>query len=420
MPHRRDFVPHLGHHVTFIHRDLLRRKTGHGRKFSIPRHLKGAGVGVPTVNVPQTFDWRQTKSGTLELPIMGNDQVGDCYYAAAVHLTQIWTGNVGQEASFDAAKVVARYLKLSGGDNGLGDDQILPEFKAGIVGPRGPYAILDDLTVDPNDDASIALAMYVFGGVFYTAALLNTWLKVMEPGAVWNADGSPDPTAGHAMVISGRNNRGNYLDQTWGFNPPVELTPAGLKHSDPEIVVCFSPLWFNPSTGYAPNGLHYTDAAAIWTHCGGHPLPPWKGPAPNPNPNPNPTPTPIPAPSPSQLRAIIDAAFAALEKKYPKLRPTLIKVQAMIDAYLNIPSNLVKHCASECDLSGPVPPVSEWRVCSGMDLSAPLPPQVVQIIDAVFTAVEGALTGAGKPLLAEAVQVVQYLLDQYFASQAKS
>jgi hypothetical protein len=290
-------VPFLGHEVTFVHRDILRRKSGHGRKFGSCAHLKGLAASIPTP--PATFDW--DNGGSLPLPILGNDRVGDCYYTASCHLVQIWTGNNGHEASFDTAQVVARYLKLSGGDNGLGDDQILPEFKSGIVGPQGPHAILDDLTINPADDVSIKLAIWAFGGVFYTAALLTSWLSDMNPGAVWDAHGKPDPTAGHAMVLSGVNSAGHYLDQTWGLRPCIQLTPAGLKHSDPEIVVCFSREWFSPVTGLAPTGMHYTDAAALWVRCGGHPLPPWNGPAPTPAP---PAPAPAPAPSPTPAKAL--------------------------------------------------------------------------------------------------------------------
>lgn len=288
--------------IRFVPRDLLRRKVRHGRQFCSPLYLRALAAQVP--NPPLTFNWRVLGSGVkLPLPMYGNNIYGDCYYTAACHLTQLWTGNNGLEASFDVNAVVQRYITLSRGDNGLGDDQIIPEFEQGIVGPNGKYKIVDDMTINPADDASIKLAIWTFGGCFYTAALLNTWQQNMNPGAVWDANGIADQRAGHAMVLSGVKPSGNYDTQTWGFDPSIELTPAGLKTSDPEIVVCFSMLWFN-SQGYAPNGLHYNDAAAIWLRCGGKPVPPWMGPAPTPIPPipvpPIPTPQP-PAPIPSPV-----------------------------------------------------------------------------------------------------------------------
>ena len=51
----------------------------------------------------------------------------------------------------------------------------------------------------------------------------------------WTNAGPADPENGHAMLITGRNAGGGYDVQTWGFRPPINLTPAGLAASDPVL-----------------------------------------------------------------------------------------------------------------------------------------------------------------------------------------
>lgn len=275
------FIPHLGRTVCLVNRNQLRFGL-HGRRFETPRHLARLMANLPSP--PATFSW--SKGGRLSYPILGNDQYGDCYYAAVCHAAQTYTGNAGTECSFSQAQVVTRYLQIAGGDNGLDDATIMPEWKAGICGPNGPHKILDEMTVNPQDDASTALAMWAFCGLIYTAGLPDVWVKNPQPGSIWDA-APPDQSNGHAMLLTGKDPRGYYEDQTWGFNPPVWLTPAGLKGSDPELIVAFSLDMFN-AQGIAPNLMSYDDLANLWKACGGRPLPP------NPFVNPPTPPTPAP------------------------------------------------------------------------------------------------------------------------------
>ena len=258
------------------------RRLPTAKRFVNPRMYHGPTA--KRVVVPASFSW--SGNGNLKFPVLGNDQVGDCYYAAACHGSQTWTGNAGTECVFDESAVIARYLAISGGDNGLSDSDIFPEWKGGIVGPNGPHKILDDMTVLPGDDNATALAMYAFCGLIFTASLLGSWLNNASPGAIWDANGRPDPSAGHAMFLTGKEPNGNYELQTWGFSPCVNLTPAGLKAADPELVACFSLDMFN-AAGLSPAGQTYEEAAALWNACGGNVLPPSPFP-----------PTPIPPPNP--------------------------------------------------------------------------------------------------------------------------
>lgn len=272
MAHNPIILPN-GQQVVLVDREQLRLRGV--KKMSMPSFFAGF-VAQPTP--PPTFDW--TKGRQLKFPIYGNDQYGDCYYCAPAHLVQSWTGMAGTEAQFDRNAIVQRYLRISGGDNGLDDGTILPEFKSGIVGPSGPHKIEDYVQVDPNDDAASAFAAWAFGGLLWTCSLLNTWLNT-QPGSVWTNNGRPNRNAGHAMHVSGKTDASRYQVETWGFDPPVQVTTAGVKAADSEFLACFSLEMFS-AKGFAPCGLHYLDLVPLWQSIGGHALPPSPFPTPAP------------------------------------------------------------------------------------------------------------------------------------------
>lgn len=285
-------IPHLGKQVRLVPRDSLRRRRP-CRTLCVPFHLKGVWAASPLPAPPMVQDW--TRGNTLSFPILGNDQYGDCYYAEMCHHSQTMTGNAGSEDTFNTADVVKAYLALSGGDNGLSTDMAMGEWKKGLVG--GPHRILDDMAVNPKDLAAMQLAINLFGGVAFTLGIPDPWLSNPKPGDIWDSGSGvqADDNNGHAVLLNGYGPKGFTL-QTWGFNPPVTITPAGVAVCDPEATVVFSLDWFD-ATGRAPNGYSYDQLAQWWQQLGGNALPPFTPPAPVPPPGPVPTPPPVPNPS---------------------------------------------------------------------------------------------------------------------------
>lgn len=251
-----------GQKVCLVPRDQLKVKGPHRMAHAPTSKL----LGDPTP--PTLFDF--TKGRALKFPILGNDQYGDCYYAAICHGSQIFTGNASTECAFDVNAVTARYQVLSGGDNGLGDDQAMPEWLGGIVGPNGPRKILDWMVVPFRDKATWKFMFWFNGGLIWTCALLDTWLNNISPGAIWDANGSPDPSAGHAMMESGINAAGNGITETWAIDPGIQVTPAGYAAADSEFIAAVSADQFNPTTGlHFSSGLSWDAHKAIWMAHGG-------------------------------------------------------------------------------------------------------------------------------------------------------
>lgn len=281
------YVPALKRYVTFTDRQAM--KKGHPpRRMHAP--LRGSW---PAATLP--IDWAKS----LSFPILGNDQYGDCMYAAACHADQTMTGNVGTESTFNEQTVIQDYLRLAGGDYGLDDSTLIPAWQKGI-GSNPQATIVDTLSIDPTNVQLCQSAMQQFGFIFFEFAVPDAWINSFQTGAIWDAPARADPANGHGVIWNGVDSNGNYKLQTWGSW--VWITPAGVNECDPGAFVAFSQRWFN-SQGYAPNGQHITQLAAVWQSVGGNPIPTsvisaYPSPSPTPPVPPTPPIPPTPGPTP--------------------------------------------------------------------------------------------------------------------------
>lgn len=289
MPARIHTFP-SGRRVALVPRSQLRASPGAKRT----RKPKKGTVAPP----PCPPSWDNSSGEKLSYQCYCNgppwpDPLGDCYYEAGIHGSSNWTGNSGTEFIADPNAVAARYLALSGGDNGLSDSDMMPEWLSGIVGPDGPRKILDWMVVSaaPGTEQWRQL-MWMFGGFIWTCSLCEEWLDDDSAGAVWDA-GTPDPDAGHAMFETGRHGATGLTDtRTWGITPPIQVTDAGYESADSEFIVLFSTDQFNPTTAQSVfSGMSWEDMRSYWISIGGKDV----GPSPFINPPLPPLP-PLPPP----------------------------------------------------------------------------------------------------------------------------
>lgn len=288
-----------GGHITTVNREQLRLKNGKTFHKPVLKHERLKLPPAPTAAV----NWSLNNNWSI-VPILGNDEYGDCYAAAGSHWFSVSSANslgVANADVFNAQTLITWYLKQSGGDNGLSDSDVLPNMEKGWIPAAGntsagTHKTLDYLIVDSTNLADLQLGMSLFGPSIWTCSLLNTWLNNEGPNATWTNAGTANPDAGHAMVLNyiGVGSTNPMLQTlTWGYGNNV--TWEGIQAADSEIILCFSPEWFN-AQGYAPNGMHYTVLSPYWTSFGGKILPP------SPYPPPTPTPTsPVITQQPSNI-----------------------------------------------------------------------------------------------------------------------
>lgn len=247
-------------------------------------------------------------------PILGNDQYGDCGPVACAHADTSFTGTAtGKPSSFDAAALVAQYLRVSGGDNGTTEpDLVGPSgiWKTGLAGANPPGAkVLDHVDVSPSDPSAVRAAVGYFIGAQLALSLPDAWIASFRPDGTTVWDAGPGISAnrnnGHYIWILGIKANGNLVCATWGST--VELTWSGLQIVEPAIFAVVSLRQFN-AQGVNPNGHTYEQIASVWEAGGGATLPasPFPG-APGPGPSPTPPPGPTP-PAPADARGYFDPA----------------------------------------------------------------------------------------------------------------
>lgn len=305
---RKVLIPKIGKTAHFIHRDAMRSHISRKRA-----HLPGKAMTVPVTTLPVDC----TNNRAVSCPMYLNDSLGDCGEAMAAHTIGILSYAQGKrpEILFTDAAIRTQYLAESGGDNGMDEDmEVGPTgvFTVGVCGNPKAVAV-SSMDVDPNN---VPLVQYLIDQ-FYTLQLAwsvpDDFVQNFTSGSSWlNAD-TPDPANGHYTTISDITKEGYYTLWTWGGYATV--SQSFVASVQPSYFVVFSPLQFDPATGYDSHGRHITSQAAAWQACGGPPIPqaviaafpPVGGPTPEPPPAPiptpvppSPTPTPTPPPNPPQ------------------------------------------------------------------------------------------------------------------------
>jgi hypothetical protein len=296
------YLPKMGHWAHFIHRDDMRAKHPHRRAY---RH---AGI-VPPTTLP--IDCIGTG---LVMPMYGNDKYGNCGEAMAAHVAGILSYGQGKrqeitwpDSDSSSNPLIAQYLQVSGGDNGMDEDM--------EVGPSGVWSLgvggnklcvaLDHLDIDPGDTA---LCNYCIDQ-FYTTNLAwsvpDAFINGFSPGSQWLQPMTPNPNNGHYTPLTNIDTSNNNLIITWGASCTV--SQSFLASVQPSLFVIFSLLQFDPATGYDSHGRHITTQIAAWNAIGGNVSPSVANafpPASGPTPTPVPTPVPVPTPAPAQTFSI--------------------------------------------------------------------------------------------------------------------
>ena len=170
--------------------------------------------------VPVSFDWSQLAREALA-DILGNDVLGDCLAAGALHLLEAICSCAGSAVSFTRDQAVRFYSLLSGYDptkpeTDHGGDEItaLTTWRDQGLDGSGTHRISGWISVEANHE-QLKLAAYLFGGLYCAAELPDPYLDNPVDGFVWDVVGPCNPNNGHCFVILGATERGFVVD-SWG------------------------------------------------------------------------------------------------------------------------------------------------------------------------------------------------------------
>jgi hypothetical protein len=161
----------------------------------------------------------------LQYPMAGNDTVGDCTIADAVHSSQVWSSITHEPWAYcgDAA-TVSEYYKLTGGqDTGLVISQLLASWHANGLGPVA-HRITAYAQVHYANLVEVRQAVDWYGTCRIGVNLPQAAMDEFNAGKPWDLTGTAaddEIIGGHDVPIVGYDSELYVV--TWGRIQPVTL-----------------------------------------------------------------------------------------------------------------------------------------------------------------------------------------------------
>jgi hypothetical protein len=214
------------------------------------RTLKLASYITSALPAPPTsVDWTK---GVKEWLMLGNDSLGDCTIAGAMHAIQGWTLNSGTESVFTDNDATTYYEKFDGyNPSDPSTDQggvlldVLNDWKAqGING----HKIDAFASANTSNLTEIRQAVSLFGPLYTGMNFPNSAYSQ----DVWSVTDDKSISGGHCVVIIGYNATGP-VAITWGI--VKQMTWEFFSEFFDEVYAVISPDWLNTS-GVDPTGLN--------------------------------------------------------------------------------------------------------------------------------------------------------------------
>jgi len=207
--------------------------------------------------------------------------------------------------------------------------QVLDVFRArGLQAGGHTYKIDGYVSVDPTDRNQVKAAIAMFAANTIGIKLPQEWTR----NSVWDVTNSPIMGRHDVSPIDYDEDRGVFVS-SWGrvyLMTWAAFTYAQRRYVE-EMYAMLAPLWYG-NDKIAGSGFHVDKLQADLQKLGGGIIPDHDvvtPPSPGPTPSPAPTPTPI-VPT-GIVTAMIEAAFAQLEKQYQG-QPIVLAVLSMAKA----------------------------------------------------------------------------------------
>jgi hypothetical protein len=189
--------------------------------------------------------------------MLGNDSVGDCAEACALHKIMGDSANNGAPITFTTQDALDLYSAITdydpndpSTDQGTAYTDLFDYWqKTGIKGDK----ILAWASVNFNNPAELNAAIFYFGAALVGIQVTQGMMDQFNAGQPWNGPFSGSTLGGHAVPIFGFGSQGRTVI-TWAKRQQTDLTFPSIMD---ECYVVISQSWLN-AQGAAPSGLDLT------------------------------------------------------------------------------------------------------------------------------------------------------------------
>jgi len=191
----------------------------------------------------------------IDYLMLGNDMVGDCFFAGVYHQRMTWraVANAGSPLVPTTEQVLADYSAVTGYDGSSATDQVTQPsdgfafYKANKT--LAGYAALDLGNID-----QLKAAIYTFGGIGLGITVPQSMIDQMNSGVepTWEFFPKDKPSnEGHYIYVSSYGRKGVAII-SWGkiYHTPWDFVSRWADQAEALI----GPEWIKHS-GIAPSGL---------------------------------------------------------------------------------------------------------------------------------------------------------------------
>jgi hypothetical protein len=259
---------------------LIHPETGEkfkmGRKQSIaPQpHLRLSNYLMRTVPPPPPArsDYAHPAIPGLQ-NILGNDQYGDCVFAGAMHIEDIFRGNTGSTQFATEQQALWLYSRVTGfnpndpNSDAGGDLQTnLNWWRSHGLFADGSAKCAGWMAVNLEDEVEVKTALWLFGNLYLGFMLPDGWVNPMPAhnSFTWDVAGDPIIENGHCIAAYGYNAQGIFVN-TWGMFGTITwaaLKKYGSQPNGGEGYTVLSYDWVNKTTSLAPSGFSFAQLQA--------------------------------------------------------------------------------------------------------------------------------------------------------------
>ncbi len=201
----------------------------------------------------------------LVFGMLGNNAVGDCVIAGAMHEEMAWGSEIGIVPPFNAQAAIDEYSAITGYTRGniltdRGTDMgVAARYrrKTGLKDVNGTrHQISAYLQIDHRNLDHVLTAAYCLGATGVGVAITMSDEHQFSQGIPWTPVLFSPMKGMHYVPILGRNSHGNYLLVTWGRLHAA--TPEWMHNRIGQALVYLSEVPFGKS-GKTPDGFNLAD-----------------------------------------------------------------------------------------------------------------------------------------------------------------